>query len=254
MQSGDRGQELIRLRPGAALNHITTISTEALNFAAHRALWRGFWAPGGLELTHSVAAGMNLPSGSSVLDAGAVSGESAIYLSEVFGWNMTALDQDEFGLALARDKAKHLGLPIKTVVGDLLTLPFADGTFDGVFSQGTFEAFGDRRSEAAREWARVLRSGGALGVGEATLTRPGISTHTPTLTTLTKTVEALESAGIVVTLAELHSDGERLWEEFHAPHRNSSGSSRRPEMQGSLEALERERGLLGIGVVIGSKA
>ncbi|MGI8748269.1 MAG: class I SAM-dependent methyltransferase [Deinococcus sp.] len=226
------------------------ISPEALDRAAHLAFWRGFWSPGGLELTHSVAAAMALPAGSRVLDAGAGSGESAVYLAEAFGWQMTALDADPFGLALARDKAKHPGLQLETAQADLFALPFDDGYFGGVFSQGTFEMLGDRRPLAAQEWARVLRPGGVLGLGSAILAWPGRSTHTPTLTTLEQTRAALEAAGLNVTLAEPHPHGERLWAEFHAPHRDAAGRVRRPGMEASLEALERERDLLGVGVVV----
>lgn len=229
------------------------ISQDALHHAAQRALWRGFWSPGGLELTHSLAAAMHLPAGSAVLDAGAGSGESAVYLVEAFGWRVTALDQDDFALALARDKARHPGLPLDTVQAGLLALPFADEHFDGVFSQGSFFMLGEYRAGAAREWARVLKPGGALGIAEPTLTRPGHSAHSPSMVTLEETAELLAGAGLSVELAQLHPHGARLWAEFHAPHLDAAGRVRRPGMEASVRAWEAERVLLGLGVLVARK-
>lgn len=230
------------------------ISESELHRAGQRALWRGYYAPGGLALTYSVAHAMRLPPRARVLDAGCGSGESSVYLAEHLGWQVTAADGDAFALALARDKAKHPGLTLETVQTDLLDLPFGDATFDGVFSQGTFEMFGEARLQAAREWARVLRPGGVLGLGEATLTRPGPSRRVPTAVTLAQTAAVLEAAGLAVTVAALHPHGQALWAEFHAPHHDRQGQVRRPEMAQAIAQTRQEADLLGLGVVVAVKA
>ncbi len=91
------------------------------------------------------------------------------------------------------------GLPLRTARADLLALPFPDGAFDGVFAQGSFFMLGERRERAAREWARVLKPGGVLGV----------SRHSPQQVTLEDTAQLLRSAGLTVELAALHPDGAR---------------------------------------------
>jgi SAM-dependent methyltransferase len=53
---------------------------------------------------------------------------------------------------------------LKGVVGDVRDLPFATGSFDGVYSMGTIEHFDDTE-RAVREIARVLKPGGRAIVG-----------------------------------------------------------------------------------------
>jgi SAM-dependent methyltransferase len=230
------------------------IDSETFDRAARLALWRGFWSPGGLELTHSVAAAMDLPTGAAVLDAGAGSGESSVHLVEHFGWQVTALDNDEFGLAMARDKAKQPGLKLQTVHADLLSLPFSEAQFDGIFCQGTFFMLGAERPQALQEWSRVLKPSGVIGIGEPTLTQPGLSRHSPQQVTLTETVAWMEQAGLTVEMSAMHPYGTRLWEEFHGPHHDKTGQIRRQELAGLVQAWREESDLLGLGVLVARKA
>ena len=173
---------------------IPLIPPEILRRAEQLAAWRGFWSPGGLELTHSIAAAMSLPPGATVLDAGCGSGEGSVYLADQFQWAVTAVDTDDFGLALAQDKAKQPGLKLGTLNADIRSLPLGNATFDGLFSQGTFFMMGRDRARTLQEWQRVLKSGGILGIGEPMLRRPGNSLHSPTQITLDETKALLENA------------------------------------------------------------
>jgi SAM-dependent methyltransferase len=51
-----------------------------------------------------------------------------------------------------------------SAVGDVRDLPFADGSFDAIYSMGTIEHF-DETERAVREMARVLKPGGRAIVG-----------------------------------------------------------------------------------------
>jgi len=65
---------------------------------------------------------------------------------------------------IARDARAGFGGALAAVLGDVRTLPFADASFDAVYSMGTIEHF-DETEHAAAEIARVLRPGGCAIVG-----------------------------------------------------------------------------------------
>ena len=72
-----------------------------------------------------------------------------------------ACDLSGNAVQVARRNAAALGVGLLSFVGDLTALPFAEGGFDLVFSQGVLEHFRDP-SPAMREQVRILRPGGAL--------------------------------------------------------------------------------------------
>jgi demethylmenaquinone methyltransferase/2-methoxy-6-polyprenyl-1,4-benzoquinol methylase len=102
--------------------------------------------------------------GDSVLDVCCGTGDLAV-AAERRGGRVVGLDFSEEMLARARRKSGT----IEWVCGDALALPFGDGTFDAATV-----GFGVRNLEdlegGLRELARVLRSGGKVGVLE--ITRP----------------------------------------------------------------------------------
>jgi demethylmenaquinone methyltransferase / 2-methoxy-6-polyprenyl-1,4-benzoquinol methylase len=103
--------------------------------------------------------------GDRVLDAACGTGDLAIADLKAGAGSVTGLDFSEQMLARARRKA-----PLEWVRGDLLALPFADGTFDAATV-----GFGVRNVDdleiALRELRRVLRPGGRLAVLEITQAR-----------------------------------------------------------------------------------
>jgi demethylmenaquinone methyltransferase/2-methoxy-6-polyprenyl-1,4-benzoquinol methylase len=102
--------------------------------------------------------------GDSVLDACCGTGDLALE-AERAGGRVTGLDFSERMLERARRKSAD----VEWVRGDLLALPFADGSFDAATV-----GFGIRNvadlDGGLRELARVLRPGGRLGCLE--ITRP----------------------------------------------------------------------------------
>ena len=103
--------------------------------------------------------------GDSVLDAACGTGDLAIADRKAGAAMVTGLDFSERMLARARRKA-----PLEWVRGDLLALPFPDGSFDAVTV-----GFGVRNVAdlelALRELRRVLRPGGRLAILEITQPR-----------------------------------------------------------------------------------
>jgi len=74
-----------------------------------------------------------------------------------------ACDLSEKAVQVARANAAAMDIRLRAFAGDLTALPFPDGSFDLVFSQGVLEHFRDP-APAMREQVRVLRDGGALVV------------------------------------------------------------------------------------------
>ena len=72
-----------------------------------------------------------------------------------------AADLSHEAMAVAQRYAQEMGVRLQLLAGDLKTLPFPDGEFDLVFSQGVLEHFEDPMP-GVREQARVLKPGGTL--------------------------------------------------------------------------------------------
>lgn len=106
---------------------------------------------------------VGLAQGERVLDVCCGSGASAIPAAEL-GASVVGVDLAENLLELARAKAKQRGLcNIHFQSGDLMNLPFEDGSFDtavcvfGIFFVPEMEA-------ALRELRRVVRTGGRVAI------------------------------------------------------------------------------------------
>lgn len=124
--------------------------------------WGAGWlSPGGSEDVADLLRGQDL-SGLSVLDIGVGAGGPAIALLTDFGArHVTGIDVEQPVLdraaALARAHGVAAGLDLRLVAPGLL--PFADETFDAVFSKDSFIHIADKARLFA-EIRRVLRPGG----------------------------------------------------------------------------------------------
>jgi len=106
-----------------------------------------------LEATARVA-------GKAVLEVGCGSGVDAVELARR-GARVTAVDFSDRALDTARQNALEASAALRLVRADAHRLPFADGVFDIVYSQGVLEHFPDIRP-AFHEQLRVLRAGGYI--------------------------------------------------------------------------------------------
>ena len=100
--------------------------------------------------------------GMKILEAGCSVGDASAYLASEKKLDMTAFDIS--GELIRQAEEKHGGgknRKLRFLCADAAELPFADGSFDGLFSESAFSPMPKKR-EALREYCRVLRPGGRL--------------------------------------------------------------------------------------------
>jgi arsenite methyltransferase len=128
--------------------------------------------PGGLDLTGGIGQLLRLSPADHVLDVASGRGESAIFLAQRFGCRVTGVDFGESTVAEATSRAAAANVAhlVRFEIGDAEQLGFPDAGFDAVLCECAFCTFPDKPA-AARQFARVLRRCGRLGLSD--LTRSG---------------------------------------------------------------------------------
>jgi SAM-dependent methyltransferase len=98
--------------------------------------------------------------GRRVLEVGCGRGSLSAYFADA-NWDCTLLDLSAAAIEVARNAFTSHGLQAKFDVGDCLSLPYEDSSFDLVFSIGLFEHF-EKIDKVIDEQTRVLAPGGLL--------------------------------------------------------------------------------------------
>ena len=175
--------------------------------------------PGGIALTLRLGKLMGLGPSSVVLDVASGVGTSAVALATRYGCRVVGVDLSDANIAAARTAAaaarvEHL---VAFRVGDAEHLAEATAAFDAVICECALCTFPDKEA-AAREFARVIRPGGVVGISD--LTRSGALP--PELDSLLGWVSCvadarspqeyiahLEGAGLAIERHETHDDALR---------------------------------------------
>jgi ubiquinone/menaquinone biosynthesis C-methylase UbiE len=118
--------------------------------------------PGGLEVTKELAELCHIGRGTIVLDVASGTGESACYLVQNLGCQVTGVDISDQLIKRAIRKAIERGLIIEFKKGDAHNLPFDDNTFDAVISECTTSLLD--KEKAIREMVRVAKPDGYVGI------------------------------------------------------------------------------------------
>jgi len=125
--------------------------------------------PGGLRLTERLGTLLGLTSQSRVLDIASGKGTSALFLAERFGCEVLGIDYSGQNVEQANEAAAAKGMDSRVSfrAGDAERLPVAESSFDAIICECAFCTFPDKPA-AADEFARVLRSGGGIGLSDLT--------------------------------------------------------------------------------------
>ena len=118
--------------------------------------------PGGRSGREIILGQLPLTQNATVLEIGCGTGETACFIARRHGSRVTAVDISPAMVdgALRRVRAQRLDDRVDCRLADVLTLPFADGSFDFVICQAVL-MFVDKTA-ALREIRRVLRPGGVF--------------------------------------------------------------------------------------------
>jgi tocopherol O-methyltransferase len=115
------------------------------------------------ELLQWSGAGITLPVPQKILDVGCGIGGSTLYLAQKFQAAATGITLSPVQASRATERSQTLGLSSRTQfqVANALEMPFADHSFDLVWSLESGEHMPDKQQFMA-ECCRVLRPGGLL--------------------------------------------------------------------------------------------
>ena len=115
-----------------------------------------------------------LEAGERVLDLGSGAGTDSLVAAQMVGetGRVTGIDMTEPMLAKARAAADQMGATnVEFVAGEVERLPFADGTFDVVISNGVIDLIPDKDAVSS-EIERVLVPGGRIQIADVTIRNP----------------------------------------------------------------------------------
>jgi arsenite methyltransferase len=156
--------------------------------------------PGGLKLTTRLGELLKLGEHSQVLDVACGRGASAIHLAETFACAVVGLDFSEDNVRHGNTSALECALNnrVRFERGDSELLPFDDELFDAIVCECAFCTFPNKLA-AAREFFRVLKPGGRVGLSDITRV-PDLS---PDLNTLMAWIACIADAQSTDGYAEL---------------------------------------------------
>lgn len=124
---------------------------------------------GGQRATRELVELCHIDRNKSLLVIGCGIGSSLVYIARQFGCRITAVDISEGMIARAEERIKKHGLDEKIVfkVADAQKMPFENNTFDSAICESVTAFIADKQ-KGLREYARVTKPGGYVGINEVT--------------------------------------------------------------------------------------
>ncbi|MEO1146622.1 MAG: methyltransferase domain-containing protein, partial [Cyanobacteria bacterium J06638_22] len=114
-----------------------------------------------IDLIEAVLQWANITQATDILDVGCGIGGSSLYLAEQYGATATGITLSPVQANRASERAQEANIAATFQVADALQMPFADSSFDFVWSMESGEHMPDKE-QFLRECVRVLKPGGKL--------------------------------------------------------------------------------------------
>lgn len=122
--------------------------------------------PGGLDATDIMLSRTSLHKKSHLLDVGCGAGHTMAHVAKNYGCKVTGLDISSEALAKAQSYQKEpFFSSLDFVQGSILSLPFADNSFDVVLCESVL-VFIEDKDQALKELSRVCKPHGFLAINE----------------------------------------------------------------------------------------
>ncbi len=124
---------------------------------------------GGLKATEELMELCHVGEGSYVLDVGCGAGQTSCYIAKKYGCRVVGVDVKERMIERSKERAESEGVEdmVEFRVADAQDLPFDDDVFDAVITESV-TAFPEDKQRAVKEYARVTKPGGYVGLNEST--------------------------------------------------------------------------------------
>lgn len=124
---------------------------------------------GGLEATEAIVELCHIGEEKYVLDVGCDAGVTPCLIARRYNCRVVGVDVLEGMVERCKERAKRERLSdrVESKVADAQSLPFGDSLFDAVITESVTAFVGDKQ-KAVREYVRVTKPGGYVGLNEAT--------------------------------------------------------------------------------------
>jgi len=128
--------------------------------------------PGGKAATERILAACRITSDTNLLEVAPNMGTTAIHIAQTYGCKVTGIDFHEPSVLKARENIKACGLEdsIRIEVGNALSLPFENESFDVVINEAMLSMLPlEHKRQALKEYMRILKPGGRLATHDLLL-------------------------------------------------------------------------------------